>query len=302
MIELTAGCFESLCAEQPVSEQIGALEDNRRAALRKFWVYLAVALVVAPLCVYTCVKEDWPTLGVMLGVALFLIPIALGMAALSSAGESLKKPVLERIAARAGLEYIPSDFSPPAYPDARRVLFGGHLSSEDFSDLFHGTDEEGRGCALYEATLKRRSGKNTHTVFSGQIYALQRRPGATGETAIVPDKKLFNFIKPASGMERVKLEDEEFERRFEVYSTAPMEAKTLLMDLELRRLLLDLRGGGRVMAYLDPDNALIAVRGNNRFEAGSMFRHTPARERVRAMLDDVCAALATLRRLKAKLG
>jgi hypothetical protein len=303
MLDLTADCFDSLCAEQPVSEAVGALEDNRAAALRRFWLYLAIALVVAPLAAWTCIRSGWPSLAVIFGLALFIIPLALGIGALGKAGETLKKPVLERIAARAGLEYMATDFSPPVYPLARKALFGNWLSSESFTDLFHGADADGRGYAVYEAKLQRRQGKNTHTVFSGQIYALQRRAGAAGgETVIVPDKGIFNFFKPAAGMERVKLDDDEFERRFEVYATSEMEAKTLLMDLELRRMLLDLRKGGRALAWLDPENALVAAWGKDRFEAGSMFRHTPARDRVRLMLEDVCAALATLRQLKAKLG
>ena len=304
MNELTAACFESLCAEQPVSEQLAALEENRAAALRKFWLYLAVALVLAPACAWTCVTQGWPTAGVILGIALFIIPLALGIGALSEAGEALKRPVLERIAARAGLEFMENGFSPPVYPLARKALFGGWLSSENFSDLFFGKDEEGRGYAVYEAKLQRRSGKNTHTVFTGQIYAIERRPRGGGETAIVPDRGIFNWFKPAGGMERVKLDatDEEFERRFEVYSTAPVEAKSLLMDLELRRLLLDLRKGGRALAWFDSENALVAAWGKDRFEAGSMFRRVEGRDRIRAMLDDVCDALGTLRRLKAKLG
>ncbi|MEA3037014.1 MAG: hypothetical protein QOH04_2791, partial [Sphingomonadales bacterium] len=234
---------------------------------------------------------------------LLVVPIVIGFSALSSVGEALKVPVLERIAARAGLEYMEKGFSPPVYPMARDALFGRHLSSETFTDLFHGKDEQGRACAVYEATLTRQAGKNRQTVFSGQVYAFQRGPGGAGETIVRPDRGLFNFVHP-SGMQRVELEGAaaDFDRKFEAYSTEPGTARSLLVDGTLRRLLLDLREGGRLWAWIGPDDALVAIAGRNRFEPGSMLRSRPGRDRVRTMLDDCCAALATLGKLKAKLG
>jgi len=302
MIELTASCFDEVCGAGPVREQIGSLDDNRRSAVRKFWLYLAGGVVLAPFAWFTLTKAGWPTLAVFAALILFIAGIIVGYSALAKVGESLKHPVLEAIAARAGMEYYASDFSPPVYPVAAQPLFG-RLSSENFTDLFNGKDEEGRGYAVYEACLQRRAGKNTQTVFKGQLYALQRRPGGEGTTVVVPDRKIFNFFKPASGMERVKIEgDEAFEAKFEIYSTAPMEARRLL-DPAFRARLTELRKtSGRVLAYLDSENALFAVWGKDRFEPGSMFRRKGGEERVKAMLDDVCAALALLREFKARLG
>jgi hypothetical protein len=101
-----------------------------------------------------------------------------------AAREGLKHPVLDEVAKRAGLEYFPADFVPPAFGSARSLLFGGSgFSSETYSGLFNGTDGEGRRLAVDEACLRRRAGRNSHVVFSGQIYAIQRRPAARGEIA-----------------------------------------------------------------------------------------------------------------------
>ncbi len=212
--------------------------------------------------------------------------------------------MLEEVGRKAGLEYMPSGFVPPAFGSACTLLFGGGgFSSETYSDLFNGTDEEGRGVAVYEACLQRRAGKNTYVVFSGQVYAIQRRPGAQGRTVIVPDRKLLNFWKPDNAMERVKIEgDTAFEKKFEVYSTHPMEARELLFDSAFRAKLLELRKAGRVFVYAGPEEALVAATGKDRFEPGSMLRSRPGEERVRLMFDDVCASLGLLRELKAKLG
>mgnify|MGYP006202698003 CR=1 FL=1 len=129
----------------------------------------------------------------------------------------------------------------------------------------------------------------------------QRRSRSGGETAILADKGLFNFIKP-KGMNRVKFEsDPAFEKKFEVYSTEPAGALAIV-DADVRRALLELRGRGRVSAYVGPEDVLVAVWGKNRFEAGSMFRSRGGRERVQAMFDDVRASMAVLRRLRAALG
>ena len=102
-------------------------------------------------------------------------------------------------------------------------------------------------------------------------------------------------------MERVRFEaDPEFESRFEVYAVEPEQAM-MTVGANLRRALLDLRQAGRVFGYIGPEEVLIAGWGRNRFEAGSMFRAIPGEERVRAMLQDVCAGLATLEQLRAAI-
>ena len=304
MIEFTASHFDEICAAPEVRERIGTVETDRKAAVRKFWIRLAAGIALAIAAFWTLSASGWDMMALIAGAIFLVGGIIVALMPLGAVKEGLKLPVLEEIARKGGMEYLPSEFEPPVFGSACKLLFGGGgFSSATFTDLFHGADPEGRGYAVYEACLQRRSGKNTHTVFSGQMYAIHRRPGASGYTAIVPDKKIFNFFKPASDMERVRIEgDEEFERRFEVYSTAPMEAKQLLFDTELRRLLLDLRGSGRVLVFAGPEEALVAINGKDRFEPGSMFRSRPGEERVRLMFDDVCASLATLRRLKATLG
>jgi hypothetical protein len=305
MIELGAECFEDLCREPVVAAPLAELDDKRADALRRFWLWTGAGLVLGPAAFFALWNTSIHWLSFIAGALLLIVPAIVGYTALSRVAEGLKVPVLERIAARAGLEYMESGFSPPVYPLARAALFGSHFSTEAFTDLFHGKDGDGRGHAVYEATLRRRSGKNTHIVFSGQIYAVQRRPsGGAGETVIRPDRGLFNFVGPGSGMKRVALEadDPEFDGRFEAYATEPGAARTVLLDGALRRLLLDLRAAGRVHAWIGPDDTLVAVTGRNRFEPGSLLRRKPGRDRVRLMLDDVCAALATLRQVKDRLG
>jgi hypothetical protein len=302
MIQLTSGDFQALCAGGVVRERIGALEGERRAAVRKFWARLLGGLGLAVAAAVALFAFGWQAAAIIAFLVLLVAAIVAAIGPLMAAKEGLKLPVLDEIAKKAGLEYFASDFAPPAF-GACGLLFGSSgFSSQTFSDLFNGTDEEGRGFAVYEADLQRRSGKNSYTVFTGQMYAVQRRPGRQGYVAIVPDRKIFNFWKPASDMERVRIEgDEAFEKKFEVYATHPMEARELL-DPVFRARLLQLRKAGRISLYAGPEEALVATWGKDRFEPGNMLRSRPGEERVKSMFDDVCASLDLLRELKAKLG
>ena len=304
MIQLTDSDFQTLCATGIVRERIGALEGERRTAVRKFWLRGAIGLALTAAALATLLNAGWEVVAFLVFAAFLVGTFIAAAGPLMAAKEGLKHPVLEEVAKKAGMEYLPSDFTPPVFGSARDLLFGGGgFSSETYTDLFNGTDEQGRGLAAYEASLQRRAGKNTYSVFCGQIYAIQRRPGAQGRTAIVPDKKIFNFWKPASDMDRVRIEgDEAFENAFEVYSTHPMEARELLFDPAFRARLLELRKSGRVCVYVGPEEALVAANGKDRFEPGSMLRSRPGEERVRLMFDDVCASLDLLRELKVKLG
>lgn len=304
MIELTHADFEALCAAVPIRERLDSLEDEREAAIRKRRRVTFFGLAISAAAAIFLFKAGW------VGTAFFgtflMVSATFAAAGLSlwEVTEGLKHPVLEEAARRAGMEYLPDEFTPPAFEPACEFLFGGRgFSSETFTDLLDGKDEEGRYVAIYEACLERNSGEDTDSVFSGQIYAFERRPGRRGHIAILPDRNILNFWTPASDMERVRIEeDDEFERSFEVYATDPTEARQLLFDGDLRSRLLDLRLAGEVFVYAGPEEALVAAGGQDRFEPGDMTNSLIGEERVRLMFDDVCESLALLRELKAKLG
>ncbi|HEX4736770.1 MAG TPA: DUF3137 domain-containing protein [Allosphingosinicella sp.] len=303
MIELTTDCFNDICNDPAVRAQLSALEENRAAAVRRFWIWTVAAILLAGAAYISLGATGWQRFSFIAAILFLVLGIGLGWSALSKVGEALKVPVLQALATKAGMQYLESGFSPPAYPEAQKALFGSWLNRQAFTDLFHGKDEEGRNFAVYEALLQRSSGKSEQTVFRGQIYAIERRPSSSATTVIVPDRGLFNFMKPMSGLERVEsASDPEFEKRFETYSTSEAEARQLLFDSDLRQRLLNMRQAGRVFVYVGPTDALVAATGSNRFEPGSMLRSRPGDDRVRSMVSDVCEALATLRALKAKLG
>jgi hypothetical protein len=302
MIDYTEDHFRELCRAGPVALEISTLEEKRAAAVRKFWLRLGVAILLALAIPLSLMRGDLLGVAIVIAIFVFVAGLIFAIVPLGKVGAALKQPVLETLAQKGGLTFLGDGFDPPVYPEARKALFGNWLSSQTFSDLFHGVDEQGRRFAFYEGNLVRGSGKHRHTVFSGQMYAWQRRAHSGREIVIVPDRGLFNFFKPLSGMERVRFEGEsEFESRFEVYAYEP-HAAILVIGPDARRALLELRQAGRVFGYIGPEDAFIAATAKNRFEAGSMFRSTSGEQRARAMFDDVRASLAVLKRLRAALG
>lgn len=302
MIEYSDQDYRDICHAGAVQAEMGGLDERRHAVILRFWLFLIGAILVSGGIAWLFVATGAINLAIWLGIVAFFFGLGFAMKPLASLGREIKEPVLGALARKGGLAYMADGFAPPVYPDARQALFGKWLSSEAFSDLFHGNDQDGLRIAFYEATLRRRSGRSTYVVFSGQIYAFQRRAQASAEIVIVPDRGLFNFFKPAPGAERVKFEaDPEFEKKFEVYATEAGAAQ-LLIGSDVRRALLELRQAGRVFAYVGGEDAFVAVTGKNRFEPGGMFRSTPSDQRIRAMFDDVCASVTLLERLKAALG
>jgi hypothetical protein len=301
MIELNESQYRDLCRSSRVQNEVSTLADRRRSALLIFWLFLIVGLGHAALTFWIAYSNDQLILGTILASVVAIAAMGAAAIPISKVGRDLKLPVLETLAGQCGLTYTSHGFVPPVYEEARAALFGSWLSSQTFSDLFHGTDAEGRRFAIYEARLTRSSGKSTHVVFTGQIYAFQRRGHDSGPILIVPDRGIFNFFRPTGGLERVRFDsDPDFESRFEVHAAYPHEALALLGS-EARRKLLEWRQHGRVLAWIGPDEALVAIPGRNRFEPGSMFRGRSGEERVRLMFDDLCASAATLRSLRASL-
>ena len=300
MTEFAASDFNDLCRQGPVQTQIRTIEDSRKAALRKFWLYLLGGFACGVLLLVL--------VGGQIGAILFVLALIGGAIAawlpLAKASESIKHPVLHSLAEQGGMTFVPTGFDPPVFAEAHKSLFGSWLSSATFSDLFYGEDPDGRRYAIYEATLMRGHGKHRHQVFTGQVYAFQRRRQQQGAIVVVPDKGIFNFFKPAGGFERVKFEaDPAFEKKFEVYADHPHEASLLFGNPALRQSLLQLRETSkRILVYVGPEDVLVAVWGKNRFEPGSMFRSRGGEERVRLMFDDVCASLAILGGLKTHLS
>lgn len=301
MTDVGADQYRDICRAGPVALELAAFNQQRADALRRFWMFMVAGIVLAALILWFAAGRGQFAFGFIGALIAFVVGTSLAFIPLGRAGNALKRPALDAIAGKNGLTCMADGFDPPVYGQARPALFGNWLSGQTFTDLFFGTDPDGKRYAVYEARLTRRSGKSTVVVFAGQVYAWQRRASAGGEIVIVPDRGIFNFFKPVSGMERVAFDDDpEFDGKFEVYAFEPAQAR-MLVDADLRRALRELRQAGRVFVYIGAEDVLIAASGRDRFEAGSLFRAIPGEERVKHMVEEVAPSFATLDRLKRAL-
>lgn len=95
---------------------------------------------------------------------------------------------------------------------------------------------------LLENESRDKDGKTTYTtVFDGVYFVLCPRKRFSGKTIVTRDygfigNKLSGLFK-GGGLETVRLEDPEFEKKFEVYSTDQIEARRLLTTSFMQRLL-----------------------------------------------------------------
>lgn len=298
MIEYTARDFEELCRTENVRAEISTIEQSRAAAVRRFWIVLAVTLAVAAGAFFTLLSWGWTVSAFITAAVAIIVGGLAAWAPIATVAHNLKQPVLDRLATLGDLEYCPDGFDPPVFPLAGRALFG-EIAGFSFSDLFHGKDGD-KLYAIYEGTVTRKQGRGTGFVFRGLFYAFQRAKRGAGETLILPDPGLLNLTDPAP-RERVTFPDDpEFAQEFDVQTTRPDDVAGLVSP-DLRRALVRLRRGGKVWAWIGAGDVLVAVQAHDRFEPGNLFRSQTGEARVRAMFDEVCAALSAMRGLKAAL-
>lgn len=304
MASFDASDFDALCREPAVAEQIATIEARRAAAVRRFRLTLLGGLAAAAAIALAIGSLADSFFGIAAMMFLGVFAVILALRPLAAASEGIKHPTLEALAARCGMSFTAAGFEPPVFDQARGALFGTWISSAAFTDLFYagGRGDSGR-FAFYEGALTRGHGKHRRQIFSGQIYAFERRRTGRGEIVAVPDRGLFNLFMPAGGFQRVRIEgDDPFEKAFEVYATDPVEARFLLGGMTARRLILELRQAGKLFLYVGPEDVLVAISGTDRYEPGSMFSARTGEARVRLMFDDVAAALDIVRKLQGAFG
>jgi hypothetical protein len=140
-----------------------------------------------------------------------------------------KSRVLPALAERVGqLTYKPASADDVQQLRAARIL--PECDSVRAEDEIAGT-HRGLGIRIIEARLQRRSGDDTRIVFDGLLIEIMLPRHLTGTTAVLTDEGVFGNLKTrwqSAGMEPVRLENPEFERRFEVYSDDQIEARALL--------------------------------------------------------------------------
>jgi membrane protein YqaA with SNARE-associated domain len=104
MIELGGDCFDDVCRDPSVREQLGSLETNRSAAVRRFWTWLLLSIALAIAAAVSLTRAGWVPLSFIVPILFLALGATMAFRALSKVSEGLKQPVLAAIAAKAGLD------------------------------------------------------------------------------------------------------------------------------------------------------------------------------------------------------
>jgi hypothetical protein len=127
-----------------------------------------------------------------------------------------------------------------------------------------------------------KNGVKKVTLFKGVVVLFSMNKNFKGRTNICHDRgKIRNFFHSKSknhkGLERVTLEDPEFEKKFEVFASDQIESRYLLTTAFMDRLLkiVKLFGNSKLeAAFYDNSLFLVIPYRLNLFEPGSIFKAT----------------------------
>ena len=132
--------------------------------------------------------------------------------------------------------------------------------------------------------------------FSGRTV-IKRDRGVIGEWA-------SNLFGHGEGLEKVSLEDPQFQREFDVLSSDQVEARYLLTPAFMDRLLRlqALFKGARLQASFYDDRLFMMIESSlDRFEPGSIFTPVDFSEEINTVLGEMRELLAIIEILKLNL-
>ena len=154
----------------------------------------------------------------------------------------------------------------------------GRYSRSHLEDLFTGRYRE-TDFAMLEATLSRKSGKRSRTVFRGLLFAVSVPIAVRARILIGRDhgalgNRLTAWFKEKGGMSAVAFDDPVFEERYTVYSDDGAEARSVLTSGLRQSLVAIAQAHDRpIRAAFEGGRFLMAMETRHPFlEPASVFR------------------------------
>ena len=183
-----------------------------------------------------------------------------------------KDQVLPQIASELGnLTYRESSKANVERLAALRIL--PEYDSLTSDDEIHG-EHKGLPIRIIEVRMRRRRNKRSVTVFDGLLVGITLPRSLTGTTLVLTDRGVWENFKARWGgaaLETVRLEHQEFEKRYEVCSTDQIEARALLTPAFMERFVeLGNRAEFAVPGAI-ADGNLLTVALPKRMGAGDLF-------------------------------
>ena len=131
---------------------------------------------------------------------------------------------------------------------------------------------------IIEVKLKRRVNKKTRVVFDGLLVGITLPRSLTSTTLIATDRGAWENFKSrwrGGNMEVVRLEDPDFEERYEVYGTDQVEARALLTPAFMERFVKLATKSDCGVPGAIADGNYLAVALPKRFGMGDLFEPPP---------------------------
>ena len=284
--------FDKLYREQ-IEPQLVVRETERRADVSTFWWRLIPGLAgVLSLGIFLW-SIEWNEFALFGGFIGAIGVASFAYLPLSTLSDQIKRRMLVTISDTIGCTYRENGFQPVAGDRMGALGLIPRYDRSHFEDWFAGQRFK-CGFDLYEAHLEQRqetkNGTTWITVFRGQLLRVSYPKPFSGVTVVRRDRGLFNFLDHfGSKLQRVGLEDEKFERDFEVYASDQVEARDLVHPVFMERLLAleSAYDGKRIRCAFQEGDLLLAVEGRDRFELGSMFAPLADPARVRSVVNDI---------------
>ncbi|HPN60042.1 MAG TPA: DUF3137 domain-containing protein [Chitinophagaceae bacterium] len=270
--------------EKELRELLLPLEDQRKK-IKKWGVYGFVLLGLAIVFFIIGTTSQLPA-AIIIAIVVFvaaIIVLILFANRLKKFTGIFKTQIVSRIVAfiNPSLSYSPERF----IAEADYKKSGLYLKSSDRykgDDYVEGLHDKTFFCFSELHTEERvSSGKNTRweTIFKGMFIIADFNKNFSGRTYVWSENKpQLNFLNKlfssfASGLEKVKLESPDFEKRFIVYSNDQVEARYILTPSFMERLvrLQQMTSTDTSMSFVQT-NIHIAIPMNKELFEPSVFK------------------------------
>jgi len=283
--------FDSLY-KTVIEPQLETLEQKRKAAVRVFLVILMIGAV--PIVAELLFVRGVPLLFVTIAVVAVVAYIPVSRVRMAS-----KETVINALCAPLDILYAETKITPPAFDTFLSLNLLPRPSGKVFQDSFSGRHGD-FDFALCQATLQQGSGKSEHVVFRGQIFRITTPRRLLGTTVVLRDSGWLDRFECPAGLQKVGLEDPQFNKIFAVFGSDQVEAREILDPVFMEQLvaLEQAYAGEHVRCgFVGPD-LLIAVEGPLRFEIGGMFSTLVDRARVERIAGDIEAVFKLIDQFK----
>jgi hypothetical protein len=274
-------------------------EHDREQAVSKARKYryigIGLGLFIALVGIVGFKSPFGPFLGVIVGFGL----VTWGGQDLKKFGKEAKELLIQPVVRQLGLNFEAEPGEVASIYEHKKVGIVPSWDRASYEDRLTGSRDNVE-FELFEAHLeeKHRStdskGRTTTrwvTVFKGQCLRFHFDKTFYGRTLVTRDAGFFNRFGGGKGMKRASLEDPEFEKIFEVYTTDQVESRYLLTP-DLMQELVNLEQtfhGGKLKCCFYGGEMYITLQGGNLFEPGSMFTPLDSPNRLRELLEDFAA-------------